>query len=108
MSHEQKPTDEEMLEKLRHQEGEYARRREFLVRKRSRKFKRVLKKETLRYTNNKYLMSEYPIDPMGVKVFGAKFAIETVVVHGREILWTGMGMHRPPAQVTVEYETYSA
>jgi len=108
MTHDHEPTDEEMIEKLQRQEGEYARRREFLIKKRSRKFKKVLKRETLQFMNGKYLMSEHPIDPMGVSVSGAKFTIKTVVIHGREILWTGRGMHRPPAQVTVEYEAYSA
>jgi len=106
MTQDHEPTDSEMIEKLQRQEGEYARRREFLVRKRSQKFKKIAKEETLQLHNGKYLMSEYPIDPAGVKVYGAKFPINTVVIHGREILWTGRGMSRPPASVTVEYEAY--
>ena len=97
---------EKEIEDLESVGDDFHDRRAFYLKKRSAKYSRRNKKVEVMLINNRFFLPEYPINPTKVKVWGFAKPITTFLVHGKEIVWTGARMDRPPSKITVEYDSF--
>ena len=98
-------SEKEIIRDLESRDDEYSKCRAHHAKKRSTRFKRIKVKVCVdRDKYGKYILPDYPFDPMNVKIMGQRYEIDTFIIHGREVIWTGATQSRPPLKIWATYE----